>query len=137
MFMLQPRMATFVDYQQPAWLTEKIALRSLQNAKNKLEISLHEEEFRDRLEKRLKLIRDIALESDSEAEDTQDLHSEQEYEDEIEDEDWICQEAWEQAWNSSDEEQEKEQKTCRTCGETEPDLYKLMSHNQVHLGAPP
>ena len=34
MFMLQPRMATFVDYQQPAWLTEKIALKSLQNAKN-------------------------------------------------------------------------------------------------------
>ena len=114
MFLLQPRIAPFVDYQQPAWLTEKVALRSLQNAKNKLEISSHEEEFRDRLEKRLKLIKNIALEPDSEDEDPQDHHSDQEFEDEVDDGEWDYQEAWDHTWSSSDEEeQEKEQKTCR------------------------
>ena len=104
--MLQPRkMGSLVDYQQPAWLTKRIALKSLQNAENKVEITLHEEEFRDRLEKRLKLIRDIAIESDSEDEDPQDHQSEQEYEDEVDDEEWDCQEALEHAWNSSDEEE--------------------------------
>merc|ERR1712121_244383 len=116
MFLLQPRTAPVVNYEQPGWLTEKVAQRSLQNAKNKLEIGSHEEEFRDRLEKRLKLIKSIALEPDSEDEDSQYHHSDQEFEDEMDDGEGDNQEKWDYlssiSWNSLDEEeQEKEQKT--------------------------
>ena len=56
----------------------------------------------------------------------------------MDDDEWDCQEAWGQAWTSSDEEEQKKGDfSCRLCGEDEPDLYELMSHNQVHLRAPP
>merc|ERR1712121_509726 len=42
MFLLQPRLTPVVSYEQPGWLTEKGAQRSLQNAKNKLEIGSHD-----------------------------------------------------------------------------------------------
>ena len=96
-------MGTVIDYQQLAWLTKKIALKSLQNAENKHGIWSHEETFRDRLEKRLQLIRDIAFKPDSEDEDPQDHHSDQKFEDEVDDGDWDYQEAWYQTWDSSDE----------------------------------
>ena len=127
MFMLQPKMGTTVDYQRPDWLTKKLVLKAMQNAENKLKILSHEDTFRDRLEKRIKLIRNIALKPDSEDEnsqnhhsdhecdpqdhhsdqecDPQDHHSDQEYENEVDDDEWNAQEAWEHTWDSSDEEE--------------------------------
>ena len=97
-----------MEYIEPAWLTKKRAQKSLQNAENKIRITVGEEEFRNRLEKRLNLIRNIALESDTEDEDPHDHHSEQEFEDEAEDGECDYQEAWGQTWTSSvEEEQEK------------------------------
>ena len=78
MFMLQPKMGTTMDYQRPEWLTKKLALKSMQNAEDKLKILSHEDTFRDRLEKRFKLIRNIALKPDPEDEDSQNHHSDQE-----------------------------------------------------------
>ena len=101
-------MGNFIEYEVPTWLTKKRAKKSIQRAENKIEITLGDNEFTDRIEKRLNLIKDIVLESDTEdeaEEDSHNHHSEQEFEDEAEDGAWDYQEAWGQTWSSSDEEE--------------------------------
>ena len=141
--MLDPgKMGIFMEYIEPAWLTKKRAQKSLQNAENKIKITLDEEEFTNRLEKRLNLIKDIVLESDTEDEadeGSHDHHSEQEFEDEAEDGACDYQEAWGQTWSSSEDEEELEycDYPCRLCREVFVNLTEIQSHNLVHMVASP
>ena len=111
-------------------------------AKYKLENTLTDSQFTDRLLKRVDMLNKIVFnsqtddESDS-SDDQYDHHSHEDFEDELD-------EAWEQAWFESDDKElrcHSELKypkyQCRLCKEVFVNFNKLKAHNLVHMVAPP
>ena len=114
MGMIRPDLARPIqDFKQPTWLTEKRARYSLELAEQELwNIQVHaigNDQFEDRLKKRVALLSNITFNSksddeffpDPELDAIYDYHSEEEFLDEEEKHRFKIQQSIQEAWNNA------------------------------------